>query len=496
MWQLEIIGLIMVSAALIFYFLYTWKKVKRMEQQFLAVNEQLLKEKEKQQQLTAEILVLQEKISQDVLADPLTGLPSRKLFEDRLNFTVNQSIRHQLTCSVMFLDLDGFKIINDALGHDVGDNLLKEVAKRLLTCVRQVDTMSRFAGDEFVFIFSQIAKAETAAYIAQRLLDTISQPFTIEGQELYVTASIGVAVFPMDGNDGKTLLKNADLALHQAKSRGCNTYQFYREEMHAITRRELILSSSLHSDTVYQDLSIYYQPQFNLEAKQVVCMEVSLRWQQPDFGLIEFEEFARLAENNGRISVINEWLLRNACQQMIQWQKKDFKLQFIAIKISLKQLENLHFMQKLSSILQETSLSPGSLILEITEASLLNKIDVIEKMLHMIKHLGVQIAVNHFGTGYLPLQYLRRLPIDIFKIDSALIQDLPVNKESEAIVRMIIALAKSLQLKVVAEGVASQKQKKLLQDLGCTMMQGELFSHPSLANEFTASSMQKMSENV
>ncbi|EKD53883.1 MAG: diguanylate cyclase/phosphodiesterase with FHA and GAF sensor [uncultured bacterium] len=496
MLQLQIISAVIISAAVLLGFWYVSRKNKILKQQLAAVRQDLLREREHQTQLTTNLRALQEKISYDVLIDLLTGLPSRKLFEDRLALTVQQSIRHQLTCSVMCLDLDGFKMINDALGHDMGDLLLKEVAARLSTCVRQVDTLSRFAGDEFVFIFSQIAKAETAAYLAQRLLDAISQPFLIDGQELYTTASIGIAVFPLDGHDGKTLLKNADLAMHQAKSRGRNTYQFYHEEMHTLSRRELMLTSSLHSETVYQEFSIYYQPQFNIETKQVVCMEAFLQWQQPDFGVIEFSEFIKVAENSGRMVAINEWLLRNACQQMVRWQEQNFIPPAIAVKISLKQLENAHFVHKLSQLLQEMRLDPSKLILEITEASLLSKIEQLEKMLHMLKHLGVQIAVNHFGAGYLPLCYLRRLPLDIFKIDTSLIHDIAVNKESEAIVKMIIALAKSLQAKVIAEGVESQKQKKLLHELGCMIMQGQLFSRPSLAHEFTASSVQNISENV
>ncbi|MEO8964752.1 MAG: GGDEF domain-containing phosphodiesterase, partial [Gammaproteobacteria bacterium] len=292
------------------------------------------------------------------------------------------------------------------------------------------------------------------------------------------------------------LLKNADIAMHQAKSRGRNTYQFFREEMHALSRRELILSSSLRGESIYQNLNIYYQPQVNLENKKIECMEVSLIWQHPDFGLITYEEFSRLAENNGQIVPINEWLLRQACQQLLTWREQGFQLYSLALKVSLKQLEKSHFIHKLSAILQELHLDPSSLMFEITEGSLLSKIEQVEKVLHMMKHLGVQIAINNFGAGHLPLQHLRRLPIDIFKIDSSLIQDITVNKESEAIVKMIIALAKSLQSIVIAEGVESAKQKNLLLELGCAKMQGQLFSRPSLANELTTVEVQRISENV
>jgi len=488
--------LIAVMVALGFYLLRCIGHIQKLNRKCLVLDHQLQRQVKKQHRLKQKLIQLQEQFSNNILTDPLTGLPSRKIFEDHLELTVNQSIRHQLTFSVMFLNLDGFKIINDALGYDVGDDLLKEISQRLQACVRQVDTLSRFASDEFVFIFSQIAKAETAAYIAQRLLDAIAQPFIAQGQELYLTASIGIAVFPMDGHDGKTLLKNADLALTQAKTRGRNIYQFYQEEMHELSRRELILSSSLHNETSYQHFNIFYQPRINLETKKIVCMEVILQWQHPDFGLVTFEEFSRLAEKNNNIIAIYEWLLRNACQDLMKWHEYDFYPQAISVQVSLKQLENTHFIQKVSAILQETKIDPASLTFEITESSLLTKIDLVEKMLHMLKRLGVQIAINNFGASHLQLQHLRRLPIDIFKIDHSLVYDIDTNQESEAIVKMIIALANSLQSHVIAEGVENVNQKNLLFSLGCATMQGNLFSHPVLANDFNEKLLQSIHEST
>ncbi len=370
-------------------------------------------------------------LSHNLLTDALTNLPSRGVFEDRLQLTINQSERYHLTFGIIFLNLDGFKVINDALGHDVGDILLKEVATRLMTCIRQVDTVSRFVGDEFVFILPQLSKAETVAYVAQRTLNAISQPFEIQGQELYITASIGVAVYPADGTDVKTLLKNAATALHQAKSRGRNTYQFYRTEMHAVSQRELILSSSLRSDLIYQDFSIYYQPQVNVESKEIICMETLLRWQHPDFGLITFSEFSRLAENCGKIAVIEEWLLRNALRHLLKWKNSSFNPASIAIPISLKQLENTHLVQKISTILQEMETSPELLVLEIAETSLVARIEQVEKMLYMLKHLGVQISINNFGSGHLSLQHLRRLPIDSLRLMLNLFVTLLLTKRAQ-----------------------------------------------------------------
>jgi len=472
--------------------IYIWRCMARTQ----ILNNQLQDQTLKSRELEQEVKNLQEQFASNVLIDPLTGLPGRKIFEDHLALAINQSLRYQLTFSVMFLDLHGFKIINDAMGYDVGDAILKVVSQRLQACVRQVDTVSRFAGDEFVFIFSQIAKAETAAYIAKRLLDAMAQPFTVLDQDFYLAASIGIAVFPMDGRDGKTLLKNADLALSQAKLTGRNTYQFYQQEMHALSRRELILGSSLHNETSYQQFNIYYLPCVNLDTRKIVCMEAILEWHHPDFGLITFEEFSRLAEKNNNIIAIYEWLLRKACHDLIKWREHGFDAQALSVQVSLKQLENTHFIQKVSSILRETKLDSSSLIFEMTESFLLTKIDLVEKMLHMLKRMGVQIAINNFGASHLQLQHLRRLPIDIFKIDRSLVCDMDVNPESEAIVKMIIALAQGLQAQVIAEGVENSPQKNLLLSLGCSTMQGQFFSGPVLANEFNEKLLQTIHEST
>jgi diguanylate cyclase (GGDEF)-like protein len=476
-----------------------WQKsrsLQRLQSQLSLKETELTNSHQSQQMMEDDLKTLTEKITQEVLTDTLTGLPSRRVFEDNLSLTLNQSIRFGMTFGVMFLDLDEFKVINEALGHEVGDHLLKDVTARILTSVRQVDTVSRFGGDEFVFILPQLSKAETAVYVAQRLLDAIAQPFMIQGHELFITASIGIAIYPADGEDGKTLLQNANNALHQAKARGRNTYQFYRKEMYAISRRELLLSSSLQSESIYQDFFIYYQPQVNVETKKVISMGAMLRWRHPDFGWISWDDFSRLADNSGKIVAIGEWMLRSACQSFAQWKSLALAPSYISLQVSTKQIENSHFIHKISSVLQEINLDPSCVMFEIVEASLSSRTDLVEKMLPMLKHLGIQISIKNFGTGNLSLQHLKNLPIDSLKIDNTLIQDITVNKESVAIVKMIIALAKSLQINVVAEGVESAKQKQLLQELGCNLMEGELFSCPGLAEEFTKEVVEKISENV
>jgi len=459
-------------------------KIRQLKNSIANVQTQLLDETEQKQNLNAELETLHNNLVINNLQDQLTGLPNRQVFEDRLTQALLQSKRYQLTFAVMFLDIDGFKIINDALGYDVGDVLLKEVAILLKDSIRQVDTVGRFAGDEFVFILPQLSKAQTSAYVAQRLLDIISQPFQIQDQELFITASIGIATFPVDGEDVQTILKNADIAMHQAKSRGRNNYQFYSEEMHALSRRELILSSSLRSASIYRDFTLLYMPQLNVETNKIVAMDVLLHWQHADFGLISLQDFFRLAENSGKILAIGEWMLRCALQQFKKWKSQGVYFNQIIVTVSLRQLEDTHFVYKVAQLLQEESLDPSCLILKISETMLLRKLELIEKALHMLKHLGIQIAIDEFGAGHLALQHLRHFPVDYLKIDRSLIQDISVNKDSQAIVQMIIALAKNLQIIVVADGVDSQNQKQLLTELGCRMMQGSLFgSTPRNAEE-------------
>ncbi|MHB1947588.1 MAG: putative bifunctional diguanylate cyclase/phosphodiesterase [Gammaproteobacteria bacterium] len=480
---------IVISAAcilgLVIILFYSYRELRKLKIQIALSQVQLLKEINLQQELAKELTQLKEKFAHDVLYDSLTGLAGRQVFEDRLVQTLNQSKRYQLIFGVLFLDLDGFKVINEALGHDVGDELLKEVAERLKNTIRQVDSLCRFGGDQFVLILSQLSKPESAAYVAQRILDAITQPFKVRNHELFITASIGIATYPTDGDEAKILLKNADNALHQAKSRGRNTYQFYREEMHILSQRELTLSSSLQHAEVYREFSIFYQPQINLENKKIASMQALLHWEHPDFGLIALPEFLRLAENNGKIIAIGEWLLRNAFQQFQQWKKLEFCPNSIAINVSLRQVENPHFTYKLSQILQEMNIDPACLVVEVSETLLAGNVELLEKSFHMLKHLGVQTAIKDFGAGHLSLQFLKRFPIDYLKIADTLIQDISVNKESESIVKMIIALAKSLQINVIAEGVESRKQKQVLVELGCNNMQGHLFSAPFRAEEFT-----------
>jgi diguanylate cyclase (GGDEF)-like protein len=466
-----------------------------IKEKLLAAEIALAKSVDNERALNVELTEMKHQIEKNITSDSLTGLPGWQIFEDRLKQILRQSKRHNLVFSILFLDLDDFKIINNVLGLEVGDELLKEVAERLQSSVRQMDTVSRFTGDEFVIILPQASKPETSAYVAQRLLNAIAQPFRIRDQELFITASAGIAIYPNDGEDIAMLLQNAESALHQAKARGDNTYQFYRREMHMISRRELVLSSALHNPEVYKEFSLYYQPQVDTEAKKIVCMETLLKWRHPNFGDISSEDFLRFSENTGTIVAIGEWILRTACQQFLTWQSLGLHPKKLSVNVSLRQLESPHFAYHVSHILQELNLNPDFLILQISEAMLLTKMGLIEKTLHMLRQLGVHIGVTDFGTGYIALQHLRSFPLSYLKLSSALLMDITKNEEVKAIVKMIIVLADTLQLKVIVDGVENLEQKSVLKMLGSHIMQGSIFSPPLLSEEFTVLAEEKIVES-
>jgi diguanylate cyclase (GGDEF)-like protein len=462
------------------------QKIKMQLHRITQQYEQELKEKNK---LSADLADTQTRLDYRSSVDPLTNLPSRQVLEDRLMQAINQSKRYELIFAVLALNIEELETIENVLGVEVKDALVKEIVVRLKSCIRTVDSLSRFPDDKFVFILPQLSKAEAISYVAQRIIDIISEPFMVQNHELYVTTCFGISIYPMDGAEGQVLLKNADTALQQAKARGGNVFQFYRAEMQTSSRRELMLNSHLRSNKIYHEFALHYQPILNVATKKIISMEALLRWMHPDFGLISPLEFLQLAENNGRIIAIGEWVLLSACQQFKKWQEMGFHPNNISVNVSLRQLENPQFVHRVSQILQDTKMQPADLVLEISESVLFPKLEMVEKALLMLRHLGVQIAIDDFGTGYLSLQHLRRFPVDYLKIDGTLVRDISTDKESEHIVRMIVALANSLQLTAVAESVESPNQRKLLEALGCSVMQGHLFCVAMPASAFDSEMM-------
>lgn len=441
------------------------------------------KEREKSETLTVELNNLKEKFSFQVLSDSLTGLPSRLVLEDRLSLILTQSMRYALTFALISLDIDEFKIINDVMGHEFGDSLLKEMANRLQNCVRKVDTVCRYSGDNFIILLPQITKTESIIYIAQRILLAIAEPFHIRDQDLFVTASAGIAIYPVDGSEENILLRSADSALNQAKMRGRNNYQFYRKEMHEFSRRELMLNSCLRNPEVFKEFELYYQPQINLTTKKAVGIEVILQWQHPDFGLIDTEEFMRVMEHSGKMLEIGDWILHKALVQFKEWQIRGLPLEQLFLNISFKQLESSHFIYKISEILQELNLHPKQLVLAIYENTLFVKFDQVAKSLNMLKYLGVKIAIAHFGTSHLSLNNLKKISLDYLKIDSSLIGDIVENQESQEIVRLLTSIAKNLNFALISEEVKSIEQQKILAELGCYLIQGPLYGPLLLGEE-------------
>jgi diguanylate cyclase (GGDEF)-like protein/PAS domain S-box-containing protein len=428
-------------------------------------------------------VVLQRRWTEDMIRyqafhDLLTGLPNRILFGDRLLQALTQAQLHQSMIAVMFLDLDRFKTINDTLGHAIGDQLLQNSAQRLISCIRESDIVARWGGDEFTLLLPQVTCAEDAAQIAQRILEVMQPAFNLEGYELHITSSIGIALSPQDGTDAQSLLKNADAALYRAKDQGRNNYQFYNAAISSEVSELLILDNSLHHALERQEFVIYYQPQINVHTGQVTQMEALLRWQHPDLGIIPPQKFISLAEENGLIIPIGEWVLQRACAQCKAWQAMNLSPVRIAVNLSVRQFQQPQLIEKIMQVLQTTELDPALLELEITETAAMRNIDFSIGMLHELRAKGVRISMDDFGTGYSSLSYLKKFPLDTLKIDRSFIQDLTDNSEDVAIITAIITLGQGLKLSVVAEGVETENQMSCLRSLHCQEMQGYWFSPP------------------
>jgi len=414
--------------------------------------------------------------------DPLTGLCNRIQFEDRMAQAWSNARRHKTRFALMFLDLDRFKLINDTLGHRVGDLLLQAVSDRLKSLVRANDTLARLGGDEFIVLLNDIGAIEDIARIAQKTIDTLTQPFSIEDNDIVVTASIGISVFPEDGENSQMLLMNADTAMYLAKERGKNNYQFYTLDMTARATERMIVERGLRQALANNELVLYYQPQINARNGHVVRVEVLLRWQHSEWGLVYPDRFIDVAEETGLIAAIGEWVLRKACLQAKSWQDNDGPVTHIAVNLSSRQFLEGDLFGIIRRILDETHLKSSLLELEITESAVMQDPDRALLVLRQLHDLGVQISIDDFGTGYSNLTYLRRFPIQRVKIDRSFIADIPDNRNSMTLVQGIIALAHELKLQVTVEGVETEEQLAFLIDRQCDFLQGYLFSPPMTAD--------------
>ena len=420
----------------------------------------------------------EEQMRHQAFHDALTGLPNRMLFNRHLPLAIAQAKRTGEMLAVMFLDLDRFKTINDTLGHAVGDQLLQQVTQRLTQILREEDVIARWGGDEFTLLLPNLLSPQDAARVAQRLSAALKPPFRLSNQDLYVTSSIGIAFCPQDGQDMKTLLKNADAAMYRAKEEGRNNYQFYTTTLNSKASERLLLENSLHHALARGQFILHYQPQINILTGKIIQVEALIRWQHPEWGLISPETFISIAEENGLIVPIGEWLLQSACAQNKLWQSQGITPLRVAVNLSSRQLQQPNLVKTVEQILQQTALAPESLELEITETAVMRDVDVAINTLNRLRAMGVRIVMDDFGTGYSSLSYLKKFPLHGLKIDRTFIQDLTENTEDRAMISAIVALARGLELDVIAEGVETQPQVDLLRSLKCHQLQGYWLSKP------------------
>ncbi len=428
--------------------------------------------------------------------DFLTGLPNRMLLNDRLSHAITLAPRHFKKVAVLFLDLDGFKHINDSLGHPTGDKLLQSIGKRLVECVRGSDTVSRQGGDEFVVLLSEVERSEDTAITARRMLQAVAEAHSIDQHDLHVTTSIGVSVYPDDGLDAETLIKNADTAMYQAKENGRQSYQFFKPAMNVRAVERQAIEESLRRALDRHEFAIHYQPKVNLKTGAITGAEALLRWTHPVRRPIPPAQFIPVAEDCGLILPIGRWVLREACQQARAWVDAGLPLATMAVNISAMEFRNDAFLQGVFSVLRDTGLAPGFLELELTESVLMKHAEATESILRTLRARGIQLAVDDFGAGYSSLSYLRKFPIDALKIDQSFVRQITTAPDQTTIVTAVISMGRSLKLRVVAEGVETQEELAFLQAHQCDEAQGYYFGRPMLAEQFARLLETGISESV
>ncbi|CAK0751609.1 diguanylate cyclase [Gammaproteobacteria bacterium] len=416
--------------------------------------------------------------------DTLTGLANREMFHDRLTGAIAGAAREQRQVAVILIDLDRFKDINDNLGHDVGDDLLNEAAIRLQGCVQSGDTVARLGGDEFAVVLPHVPDANSVATVADQIRGALHTPFDFSGRPLYVSASIGISLYPQDGDSLETLVRNADLALYQAKERGRNNYQFCSPELTEVAQERFRVATDLRLAIERNEFRLYFQPLLNMERGLLVGAEVLIRWQPPNVGLIAPGRFLPVAEEAGLMTAIDAWVLRAACQQVMEWQKQGFVLPRIAVNLSASVIERNDLVDSIRRVLEETGLPPQRLELEVSEGFIMARTEHAVSALDCLRQMGVELAIDDFGTGYSSLSYLKRLPLNHLKIDQSFVRDLPEDNHDASIARAIIALGKSLGLRIIAEGIEKTEQWDFLRAEGCDEGQGYLLGRPMAVEQF------------
>ncbi|HYH40323.1 MAG TPA: EAL domain-containing protein [Azospirillum sp.] len=415
--------------------------------------------------------------------DALTGLPNRTLLQDRLTHAIAAAKRSNGTVAVLFLDLDHFKVINDSLGHTIGDEVLKDVAVRLQQALREVDTVGRLGGDEFIIVLPDAGNAADVARVAARILDCVCEPMRIKDRDFTISPSIGISLYPADGEDGERLIKNADAAMYQAKAAGRHAFRFFTTSMDAQLNERLNLEANIRRALDLGEFRLHYQPQIELGSGRVTGLEALIRWAHPDLGMVPPGRFIPVAEESGQIAAISLWVLDEACRQAKLWQAEGLPLQRVAVNISALQFRSAELPGQVSAALTRHGLPPWCLELEVTEGALIRNVDMAILILKSLKEMGVKVSIDDFGTGYSSLSYLQRFPVDTLKIDRSFVNDVPNDQNDAAIVKAIIGLGSSLGLQVIAEGVETEQQLNFLRESGCHGGQGYLFSPPIPADD-------------
>jgi diguanylate cyclase (GGDEF)-like protein/PAS domain S-box-containing protein len=418
--------------------------------------------------------------------DALTGLPNRAMFSEVLNHTIQNARRYSRGFAVLFVDLDRFKVINDTLGHEAGDTLLKEMSQRLSATVRSSDFVARLGGDEFVVMVQEVTEPKHVEVVARKILAAFARPLLIQGQEYRVTGSIGVCLYPGDAQDEQALMKNADIAMYRAKEEGKNTYKFYSAEANVHSFERLALETALRRGLERNEFFLHYQAKLDLATGEITGVEALVRWQHPDLGAVSPAQFIPLAEETGLIVPLGTWVLRTACAQNVAWQRDGLPPLRMAVNISARQFADEDLLRDIQAALAESGMKPELLEVELTESMVMQNPERAAGTLAALKRLGVRIAIDDFGVGYSSLAHLKRFPIDTLKVDRSFIRDIPQNSEDKAITEAIIAMGKSLALTIVAEGVETLEQQTFLREHHCDEMQGFYFSKPIPSGEFAA----------
>ena len=416
--------------------------------------------------------------------DVLTDLPNRMLFGERIEQAIRAARRKSGQLAVLFVDLDRFKIINDSLGHSIGDHLLKEAATRLQNCVRSADTVARLGGDEFALLLEGVSGTRGPEVVAGKVLRALGAPVALEGRETFIGCSVGICLYPQDGDDASTLLKNADIAMYRAKQQGGNTFQFFTEDLTTQVTKRLSLDSDLHRAAERGELQLHYQPQFDLKDGRMVGAEALLRWNHSELGPVSPAEFIPLAEETGFIEELTAWVINTACRQIRSWRLAGATVPPIAINISGRHFSRGGLVQMIEDALDRYELQGPALEVEVTEGMFIQQAELAAQTIREIKALGVSIAIDDFGTGYSSLAYLKTLPLDMLKIDQSFVRDIPADANDKAIARAVIALGHSMGLTVIAEGVETEAQEAFLKAEGCALAQGYHYARPLPQDEF------------